>query len=273
VRYDRDGHPDPRFNATGVETTDLTGHDDAARAVAVQPDGKIVAAGTAETGGANFDFALVRYNPDGTLDKTFDGDGIVTTDLGTFNDDATDIAIQPDGKIVVVGDTDQNTVLARYLPDGKLDPTFNGTGTVLGIAAVANGVAITPGGTILVAGSMAGPKGDPDPYVASYGPNGRINLGFGNLGVAQAHLSDGTDSGDDLTLDANGNIVLVGTAANATSDMALVRFKPDGTVDKTLTVDFHATDDSGHALAIDPHGRIVAAGTSGNQFALMRANL
>ena len=277
VRYDRDGHPDPRFNGTGVETTDLTGHDDAARAVAVQSDGKIVAAGTAgtaETAGANFDFALVRYNPDGTLDKTFDGDGIVTTDLGTFNDDATDIAIQPDGKIVVVGVTDQNMVLARYLPDGKLDPTFNGTGTVVGITAGANGVAITPGGTILIAGTRGGPHGDSEAIVASYAPNGRINLGFGNLGVAEADISSGQDSGDDLALDSAGNIVLVGSASSATgSDMALARFKPDGTLDKTVTVDFHGTGDFGHALAIDPQGRIVAAGTSGDQFALMRANL
>jgi uncharacterized delta-60 repeat protein len=223
-----------------------------------------------------FDFALVRYNTNGTLDKSFDGDGIVITDLGTNDDAATAIAIQPDGKIVLAGLTgDQDIGLARYLPSGKLDPTFNAGGTVVSNIGtnIANGVAITPGGTILVAGSKGGPKGDLDPYVASYGPNGRLNMGFGSFGVAQAHLSDGTDSGDDLTLDANGNIVLVGSASNATSDMALVRFKPDGTVDKTLTVDFHNTGDFGHALAIDPQGRIIAAGSSAGQFALMRANL
>ena len=100
VRYTADGHPDPTFNTTGVETTDIAGRGDVANAVAVQPDGKIVAAGEAETAPSFFDFALVRYNTDGTLDKSFDGDGIVTTDLGSEFDDATAIAIQPDGKIV-----------------------------------------------------------------------------------------------------------------------------------------------------------------------------
>ena len=131
VRYTADGHPDPSFNGTGVETTDIAGRGDVANAVAVQPDGKIVAAGEAETAPGAFDFALVRYNPDGTLDTSFGGDGIVTTDLGTDDDDANAIALQPDGKIVVVGDTDENVALARYLPDGQLDPTFNAAGTVV----------------------------------------------------------------------------------------------------------------------------------------------
>jgi hypothetical protein len=77
-----------------------------------------------------------------------------------------------------------------------------------------------------------------------------------------------------LVLDASGDIIVVGTATSATvTDMALVRFKPDGTVAASLTTDFHGTGDFGHALAIDAQGRIVAAGTTGDQFALMRASL
>ena len=288
VRYTADGHPDPSFNSTGVETTDIAGRDDVANAVAVQPDGKIVAAGEAETAPGAFDFAVVRYNTDGTLDTSFDGDGIVTTDLGSEFDDATSIAIQPDGKIVVAGDTDQNVALARYLPNGKLDPTFNAGGTVVSTIGTneANGVAITPGGTILIAGTRGGPNGL-DVIVASYGPSGKLNLGFGSFGVAQADLSGQDDFGNDLLVDADGNIVVVGTSGDPCSspscgttpppptgpDMALVRFKPDGTVDTILTADFHAAGDFGNALAIDPQGRIVAAGTSGDQFALMRAFL
>jgi uncharacterized delta-60 repeat protein len=277
VRYTADGHPDPGFNSTGVETTDIAGRGDVANAVAVQADGKIVVVGEAETIPSFFDFAVVRYNPNGTLDQSFGGDGIVTTDLGSEFDDATAVAIQPDGKIVVAGDTEQNVALARYLPDGQLDPTFNAGGTVVSNIGTneANGVAITPGGTILIAGTRVGPTGNRDPYVASYGPSGKLNLGFGNFGVAQADVSGGEDYGNDLALDANGNIVVVGSASSATtvSDMALVRFKPDGTLDTILTTDFHGTGDFGNALAIDPQGRIVAAGSSGDQFALMRANL
>jgi len=133
---------------------------------------------------------------------------------------------------------------------------------------VVNHVAITPGGTILIAGTRGGAA-----IVAGFGPGGRPNLGFGISGVAEADISGGVDVGDDLVLEANGDIVLVGSASSATvSDMALVRFKPDGTLDTFLTADFHGFGDFGHALAIDSAGRIVAAGSDG-EFELMRAFL
>ena len=281
ARYTADGKPNPAFPAGGFVTTDVAGRGDGANAVAVQPDGKIVAAGFAQTSPIDFDFALVRYNRDGTLDHSFGGDGIVTTDLGNENEAANAVAIQPDGKIVAVGDSGENVALARYLPGGGLDPTFGGAGTVvsdLGFDDVANGVAITSGGTILIAGTRLGPHVNLDPYVASYGPNGRLNLGFGDFGIADTDLSGGDDFGDDLVLDPQGDIVVVGTATSPTvTDMALVRYRPDGTLDTSLTTDFHGLGDFGHALAIDPRGRIVAAGTtgsgSGDEFALMRASL
>jgi uncharacterized delta-60 repeat protein len=207
--------------------------------------------------------------PNGTLDPSFGHGGIVTTDLGTFDDSIADIALQPDGKIVAVGAAFENAALARYLPDGRLDPTFGNAGTVIGGLGLDqfNGIAVTPGGTILLAGTGGG-----DPIVASYGPTGKLNLGFGILGVAQAALGAG-GSGDDLVVKADGDIVLVGTADTATGDMALVRFKPDGTVAASLTADVSGFSDIGHALAIDAQGRIVAAGTAGEQFGLLRAIL
>ena len=95
-----------------------------AEAVAVQPDGKIVVAGLAATvAGQITDFALVRYNPDGTLDQSFGNHGIVTTDIGG-DDVAVALAIQADGKIVAAGTAGEHIALARYMPDGSLDPTF-----------------------------------------------------------------------------------------------------------------------------------------------------
>jgi uncharacterized delta-60 repeat protein len=278
ARYTADGQPSPAFPAGGFVRTDVAGRGDAANAVAVQPDGKIVAAGVAQTSPIDFDFALVRYNPDGTLDHSFGANGIVTTDLGTLNDVANAVAIQPDGKIVAVGDAEENIGLARYLPNGSLDRTFGGTGTVvsdLGFDDVATGVAITPGGTIFIAGTRLGPHVNLDPYVASYGPNGKLNLGFGQSGVADTDLSGGDDFGDDLVLDSHGGIVVVGTASSPTvTDMALVRYNLDGTLDTFLTTDFHGAGDFGHALAVDPRGGIVAAGTVANgenEFGLIRA--
>ena len=103
-------------------TTDFFGGGDIANAVAVQPDGKIVVAGFAnDASNSDSDFALARYNPDGTLDTSFGSAGIVTTDLGTQSDDARALAIQPDGRIVVAGTAGEDIALVRYLPDGKLD--------------------------------------------------------------------------------------------------------------------------------------------------------
>ena len=241
----------------------------------MQPDGKILAAGVSETRPGMLDFALVRYNSDGTRDSSFGANGIVTTDLGGESDDAAAVALQPDGEIVAVGGTDQYVGLARYLPDGRLDPTFGGAGAVVSNIGtdLAKGVAITPAGTILVAGTRGNPKGHEDIMLASYAPNGTLNRGFGQFGIAQADLSGAEDFGNDLVLRPDGNIVVVGSAtgANLASDMALVRFRPDGIVAASLTTDFNGASDSGNALAIDPEGRIVAAGTSGDEFALMRA--
>jgi uncharacterized delta-60 repeat protein len=284
ARYTANGQPASGFGGgSGFVTTDIAGHGDAATAVAVQPDGKIVVAGYAQVNAIDSDVTLARYNPDGTLDTSFSGDGIVTTSLGTQSDEARAVAIQPDGKIVVAGDTDQAFALARYLPDGTLDPSFDGDGKVAGFTGEANGVAVTPGGSILIAGARGGPHGDLDVFVASYSPDGALDTGFGQLGVAQTDLSGGFDSGDDLVVDSQGRIVVVGSAtSNTVTDMALVRYLPDGTLDTTfdgdgfLTSDFHGLGDFGHDVAIDSQGRIVAAGSTANgsddEFALMRVN-
>ena len=130
--------------------------------VAIQPDGKIVAAGYSDAGG-NRDFALVRYNADGSLDTTFGGGGKVLTDFGAASDDdAVRVALQPDGKIVVAGYSERprhcDFALVRYNADGSLDPSFGAGGKVLtdlGDSSDDDGraVAIQPDGKIVAAGS------------------------------------------------------------------------------------------------------------------------
>jgi uncharacterized delta-60 repeat protein len=108
------------------------GSDDGARAVATQSDGKIVAAGFSSN--HNSDFALVRYNTDGSLDDTFSGGGRVTTNFGGDDDEAFGVAIQTDGKIVVAGFSDVNRdfdfAIVRYNSDGSRDNTFGSNGIV-----------------------------------------------------------------------------------------------------------------------------------------------
>jgi uncharacterized delta-60 repeat protein len=287
VRYHADGTPNPAFGAGGIVRTDVAGKGDQANAVAVEPDGKILVAGFATTAsGIDSDFALARYNPDGTLDASFGTGGIVTTNLGTQSDDARAIALEPDGKIVLAGSAGEDIGLARYTPNGSLDPTFGSSGltiTDLGFEDVANGVALTSTGKIVVAGYTIGTQLDNDLLLVRYDANGDLDTGFGAGGVVKTDLGSGADFAEDLTVDAAGRIVVVGRAASPTIlDMALVRYNPDGTLDPAfasngiLTADFHGAGEFGQDVALDNAGRIVAAGYTANgpdtEFALMRAN-
>jgi uncharacterized delta-60 repeat protein len=290
VRYLPDGTPNTNFGTGGIVTTPFFGKGAAANAVAVQSDGKIVVAGFADqASGINSDFALARYNADGTLDQSFDGDGIVTTDLSGQDDDARAVAVQPDGKIVVAGTAGEDIAVARYMPNGKLDTTFGNGGfkvTDLGSVDVATGVALTPSGQILLAGYTIGAKLNNDFLLARYSTNGSLDTTFGTNGTTKTDISGADDFAEDLTTDAAGRIIVVGESTSPTSppftDMALARYHPDGTPDTSfatngiLTADFQGRGDSGQDVALDAQGRIVAAGYtasgSGTEFALMRAD-
>ncbi|MBU3717538.1 MAG: hypothetical protein FGM45_04435 [Actinobacteria bacterium] len=131
-----DGSLDSTFDSDGIVITDLGGTDGGNSAV-IQADGKIVVAGYSYNNGGR-DFALARYNTNGSLDTTFDSDGIAITNLGGTNDIGISVAIQADGKIVVAGESNKNGtydfVLVRYNADSSLDTTFDGdTGTGNGI--------------------------------------------------------------------------------------------------------------------------------------------
>ncbi len=162
VRYEKDGALDGSFDADGMLTTDFAGSGDRAYAVAIQQDGKIVVAGRAEDGLGGVDFALARYEENGSLDTTFDADGMLTTDFGGNENYAYALAIQADGKIVVAGYTNEatggdNFAMSRYEENGTLDTTFGTSGKLTtdfgSTSERANALAILPDGRILVAGS------------------------------------------------------------------------------------------------------------------------
>ena len=118
------GDLDPGFGSGGIVTTRINFYGDAANALALQPDGKLIAAGVSSDGLAGH-FALVRYEPNGSLDSTFGTGGKVASRLGSANA----VLLQPDGRIVAVG-TSGDFALARYLVDGSPDPSFGSDGTV-----------------------------------------------------------------------------------------------------------------------------------------------
>jgi uncharacterized delta-60 repeat protein/uncharacterized repeat protein (TIGR01451 family) len=282
ARYKPDGSLDASFDGDGKVVTDF-GADDGAAAVAIEANGKIVAAGFSGTGANPNNFALARYNDDGSLDATFDSDGRVVTDFG-IDDVILGVAIQADGKIVAAGYTDRpnealdtDFALARYNTDGRLDQSFDGDGKAvidLGSLEIAFDVAIQADGKIVVAGmSRFGGFS-----LARYNANGSLDATFDGDGVV------GTDFGLDaeargVAIQADGKIVAAGR--NGT-DFALARYNPTGSLDSAFDGDGKAlTDfggnsvDQGRAVAIRDNGRILVAGYSGSggglyDFALAR---
>jgi uncharacterized delta-60 repeat protein len=276
-RYNLDGTLDPTFNTTGTVLTDFSGcgglgcsREEGPWALAIQSDGKIVAAGGSDASSYPPDFALARYLPDGTLDPTFNGTGKVLTDFSIGfegRDTAYALAIQSDGKIVAAGAAEDangssDFALARYNPDGTLDPTFNATGMVLtdftgsGGLDVALSMAIQPDGKIVAAGTA----------LARYNPDGTLDPTFNATGKVLTDFNARA-----LAIQSDGKIVTAGSsAANGSSDFALARYNPDGTLDPTFNgtgkvlTDFSGSGsgDGALSMAIQSDGKIVAAGSS-----------
>jgi uncharacterized delta-60 repeat protein len=138
ILFAQDGALDLTFNSTGKVTTPIGLANDEGRSIAIQPDGKIVVAGFSYAGNKS-NFAVVRYNTDGSLDNTFGSGGKVTTVIGLSTDQAMSVTIQSDGKIVVAGASSPSDgihfdiAVVRYTTSGALDVTFNPSGTVPGI--------------------------------------------------------------------------------------------------------------------------------------------
>jgi uncharacterized delta-60 repeat protein len=284
----RPGDLDPTFGSGGKVTTDFAGGSDVAIGVALQPDGKIVAAGSATPKATIFsDFALARYNPDGSLDATFGSGGKVTTEFTGGSDRASAVALQPDGKIVAAGTaftgTSYNVALARYNPDGSLDATFGSGGKVTteftGNFDQANAVALQPNGKIVAAGNT-GAGTSHDFALARYNPDGSLDATFGSGGKVTTDFTGGSDQATALSLQPNGKIVAAGTASTGTIlEFALVRYKKHGGLDPSfgsggkVTTDFTGSNDVAWGVALQPDRKIVAvggAGTVNSDFALAR---
>src|SRR5437879_3346325 len=159
VRYNASGSLDTSFGTGGKVTTPIGSIDDEAFALVLQPDGKLVAAGYTY-GGNSIDFALVRYTANGSLDGSFGTGGKVTTPIGGIDDEAFALALQPDGKLVAAGYTNdgssQNFALLRYTSQGSLDGSF-GTGgkvttPILSTYSAANALVLQPDGNLVAAG-------------------------------------------------------------------------------------------------------------------------
>jgi uncharacterized delta-60 repeat protein len=255
-------------------TTDFFGLTDHAQAgLLVQPDGKLVAGGSAFTftTGGNYDFALARYLPDGTLDPGFGSGGKVTTDLLGFDDQAFALARQPDGKLVAAGEAGGDFALARYNADGTLDASFGSGGVVTtdfaGSTDRVEGLAVQPDGKLVAAGQAFSGAGL-DFAVARYHPDGTLDTSFGSGGKVTTDLAGGDDAGFfSVAVLSGGKLAALGSGATGTGqDFTLIRYQPNGTLDASfgsggkVTVDFAGGDDIGISLVVQSSGKLVAGG-------------
>jgi uncharacterized delta-60 repeat protein len=289
VRYNRDGTLDTSFGTGGRVTTNFGIGDDRILTLALQPDGKIIAGGKAFNG-LNFDFALARYNENGTLDASFGVGGLVATNLGTGDDVIAGVTVLPDGRIVAAGSTfgarDSDFAVARYLSNGFLDPTFSGDGIVTTDSGrgddAANGLVVQPDGRIVVVGSTMNGSAE-DFGIMRYLTDGSPDPGFGTNGGVATVFGNGSDRAFKVALTPGGKIVVVGTTDNGLNlDFAVARYLPNGSLDTSfdsdgkLSLDFNGGDDIAFGVAVQPNGRIVVAGTGSNgsnaNFALARFN-
>ncbi len=286
---------DPTFDTDGKVTTAFGAVDAKANAVVVQPDGKIVAAGFARvgTGSGDFanDFALVRYNIDGTLDTTFDTDGKVTTAFGTSIDQVHAVVLQPDGKIVAAGwaliGSKSNFALARYNANGSLDTTFDSDGKVTTAIGTntdqAFAVALQSDGKIVAAGVSRNAMDDF--AVVRYNTDGSLDTSFDMDGKVTNDFGANIDKAQAVAIQPDGKIVLAGYASIVSGffDYALIRYNPDGSLDTSFDGDgkvstaFADNNDEAFAIALQPDGKIIAAGRSfmsgaGYHFTLARFN-
>jgi len=274
VRYLPDGTRDLAFGGgDGRVRAEFSRSFDSCNAVALQSDGKIVAAGERSLTGLGSSFALMRFNADGTLDTSFDGDGKQTVDFSSENllDRAIGVAVQPDGKIVAGGGggfrvEETRFAVARLNADGSLDSAFGSGGKALSELPInsAWGFALSSDGKILLGGDVITSLFRF--ALARFEIDGSPDASFGGDGFVTTRFPDSLDGLLwDVEVQPDGRSVAVGAAGR---DFAVARYNVDGTLDMSFDGDGRATTSwnrrwggaNAFAAALQPDGKIVATG-------------
>jgi uncharacterized delta-60 repeat protein len=275
IRYNTNGTLDNTFNGTGIATISTnagaTSYEDIT-GIVVQADGKIVTNGSI-TDGSNYDFLALRFNSNGTLDNTFDADGSRIINIGVGNDVGSVIALQPDGKMVLVGSSSNGTnddfAIVRLNTDGSFDNTFDADGKLtLPIFAgsdIADAVRILPDGKILIGGRATNNNLDRDMALVRLLSNGSLDNTFDSDGKYTTNIGSSGDFCRSIIYQpATKNIFIGGyytSASNSTgttkSDFALVKLQPCTT--ETLIL-VNASDNYPNAALPNPQiGKIITA--------------
>lgn len=281
VRYKPNGQLDSSFGTNGMTHIGFSnGSDDQAMSMCLQPDGKIIVAGKTFPLGNAADFAVARYNPDGTLDNTFGSGGKVTTDVAGFNDYGACVKLQSDGKIVMTGYTFNGTgtglAVVRYNSNGTLDNSFNGNG----IAVIQRGdvylegqsLAVQSDGKIVACATTKLPLNEYDILVIRLNANGSADSTFDNDGIVTTDFCY-HDNAYSVAIQNDGKIVVGGTSYDTVNvtmgkNVMLIRYKSNGSVDSSfgrngkVITNVTSQTDIAYAVTIQSNGKILTVGQS-----------
>ncbi|HEY0459456.1 MAG TPA: FG-GAP-like repeat-containing protein [Pyrinomonadaceae bacterium] len=268
VKLTSAGVLDSTFGSGGLFVSTFGAPGASLNAVALQADGTLIAVGGTSTG----NFVVAKLTSTGALDAAFGSGGFVTTDFNSGNDVAASVALQPDGKIVVGGNSSNDCAAARYNANGSLDTSFGTNGKVVTPVVAGNPdnfskILLQPDGKIVGLG-IAAPTGFERHLLVRYNANGTIDNSFGVNGIAGGYFGNSQEFITGGVLLPNGKIVAVGFVSGFIGTKASVaRYNADGSVDRTFlcsglgaTFINGSADTYSYAAALQSDGKIVAAG-------------
>lgn len=299
VRYNSNGTLDSGFGTNGILLSDFNSVSNEARSLQIQSDNKFIVAGTinGDAVSVNPNFAIARYNENGSKDTSFGVNGLVSVNFGAVSnnlllseDRIECIKIQSDGKIFAVGftsnisETTANFGIVRLNSDGSLDSSFGINGRIItsfGGDTVAYSIQILSDGKFIVCGNDYNDNDDNGNLaIAKYTANGILDTSYGIGGKAETNLTTLAQIFSS-ELQNDGKLIVAGVALNATADFVLFRFMTNGSLDTSFgingrqMIDF-GDDEGAFASITQADGRIILGGGTYNgsttDFTLLRFN-
>lgn len=237
--------------------------------------GRFLVVGNLERPSGDLDFSAVGFNGDGTLDTNYGAGGVVTADIADRESSAQAVAIQADGKVLVVGRAEGGSpslAIARFNPDGSLDPTFGVNGRVKGLlngSGEAKAVLTQPDGKVVIAGAAYGSTGS-DMALLRLLPDGTLDPSFGSNGVVTTSFFSADEIANAVILQPDGKLLVTGSAdvGGGNQDIAVARYHANGALDNSFDGDGKVTTavgpagDQASAIRLQSDGKIVVAGVS-----------
>jgi uncharacterized delta-60 repeat protein len=258
------GERDTTFGTDGYVITDIASATDKSFDLTTDSKGRIILVGF--TGG---DFAIIRYQVNGTLDTSFGNNGVVITDFGDQVAFASGVAVDALDRVVVVGDVDKNLTVARYNNDGTLDTTFNGVGYVqyddgidLDISTFSNDIVIDNAGNIVVTGDNNGTFS-----LLRYTSAGALDVTFDGDGIVTTDFPTPAEQISSVTIDGQNRILVAGALFNAPScQIGIARYLPSGALDTTFNGSgtLASIEGCGAKVLVDSAGRVLLSANVGN---------